>query len=175
MRHEPEAAQNWNQEPCGSLTQSFISATLIDPVQSCYANLWCYFAPHMGREINYIQWKEQIKPLFFNHPLFASQINIFQCSITSLVESALHLYKYQREVRLMNSSGIDEEAGLREELWVQLGHWQSSRVNQQRGSERRTGCWSLQQPHSAPSDSDVPPLRPVCERVQFTVWFPSLA
>lgn len=100
------------------------------------------------------------------HPLCTSQINTFKCSITSRVESASHLYKYQRDMQLMNSSGINKNAGLREELWVQLGHWQSSRVNRQRGRERRTGCWSLQQPHSAPSDSDVPPRRPVCKRVK---------
>lgn len=119
-----------------------------------------------GVEKKDIQEKEQIKPIFSNHPLCASQINTFQCSITSVVESASPLSKYQRDTRLMNSSGINKEAGLREEPWVQLGHWQSSRVNRQRGSECRTGCWSLQQPHSAPSDSGVPPRGPVCERVK---------
>lgn len=37
---------------------------------------------------------------------------LFQRSITSLVESASHLYKYQRDMRLMNSSGINKEPGL---------------------------------------------------------------
>lgn len=35
MKHEPKAAQNWYQEPCGALTSSFISATLVVPVWGC--------------------------------------------------------------------------------------------------------------------------------------------
>lgn len=71
--------------------------------------------PHKcrGREKNEIQGKEQNKPLFFNHPLLRiSNKCLFQRSITSLVESASHLYKYQRDMGLMNSSGINKEPGL---------------------------------------------------------------
>lgn len=71
------------------------------------------FKSRRGMEKNEIQGKEQNKPLFFNHPLLRiSNKCLFQRSITSLVESASHLYKYQRDMRLMNSSGINKEPGL---------------------------------------------------------------
>lgn len=84
----------------------------------CPKLLWkslVLFAPSQVQGVgkNEMQWKEQNEPLLFNHPLCASQINIyFNAASLFLVESAAHLYKYQRYMRLMISSGVNEELGL---------------------------------------------------------------